>query len=163
MEKMIKHYLAAVTLLILSAMPAAAQIIRDTSHFADLTAEEFSEEIVDVSLEKPEFKAPEKPTVIHLYAEWGGPCKSIQKKLEPYAKLHPEYSYCALDVWPTSKPVTEDERAERESIIKSFGGKVPTVLLGRPDGKWTYFRGDRYESELTELLDDFFSGKDISE
>lgn len=147
--------------LVLLSLPAKAQIVKENSRFIPLTAGEFMEKFIDSSLDKPEFRAPEKHTVIHMYAEWCAPCKAAQTFLENYAKAHPDYDYYVFDVYPImgrDESVSEDERSAREGIIKWFGGKVPTILLGRigDDKKWVCHLGIGEEARLIKDLDEFF-------
>ena len=155
MTNIIKSYIMAAILLLLTAVPTSAQIIKENNCFINITATEFMERFLDNTLEEPEYKTPEKKTVIHLYANWAGPCRSFHPKLEQYAKSHPDYDYYALDV-SHYNDIPESERSLREWLFNYFRG-VPTVLLGRPDGSWSYFRGDVDEPELTKILNDFFS------
>ena len=113
---------------------------------ASLDTEQFNEKVADITKDELELKT-DKPTLVDFYAQWCGPCKTLEPVLEKvYSKMRDDIDVYKVDI------------EKGQDVAIAFGVmSVPTLLFlptSDSNKKPTKMPGAPTEEHLIELINE---------
>lgn len=111
-----------------------------------LDTEQFNEKVADITKDELELKT-DKPTLVDFYAQWCGPCKTLEPVLEKvYSKMRDDIDVYKVDI------------EKGQDVAIAFGVmSVPTLLFlptSDSNKKPTIMPGAPTEEHLIELINE---------